>query len=445
MRDLTQGKTLKTFFRFGFPLVLSGLLTQSYHLIDTMLAGKLLGADALAAIGATAGLLQLVSAVMWGYSFGLSIYVAQMFGNRDFHGIRRCIVHNLAVLFLACVLLGGGMLLLRRPLLRMLHVQTALLRDTTLYFSVCLAGLFFIILNDSLMKLSNALGDSRMTFAMSCLAVALNVGGNLLAVRVLHLGVLGLALASVLAAAVVDLCYFLHLRRTFRQMGVAGERIAFDAGILRKTALYALPMSLQQVTMYFSSAAVYPYVNALRANATAAYTVILRVYDINACLYQGATMTVGNYTAQCIGGQKQHRLGRGLAAGTLLAAVCLLPVQALCIAFPVQISRLFFAADTAQEALDYAVLFLRQYLPFLGLNFVNNLFHAFYRGARATGLLLLVTFLGAASRVAATALLAPGYGMRGVYAAWVLSWGIEAVVTLALYLSGLWKKRAVYL
>lgn len=440
MKDLTQGNTFKTFFLFGMPLVLSGLLSQSYNIIDTMIAGKFLGEDGLAAVGGTAGLVQLTSAFMWGYSAGYCMQVAALFGSKDFYGIRKCIVHNLLAQLAACLLLGIGMILLRGPLFALLNVDARLYRDTAVYFTVYMLGLYLVTLNDCFMKIFNSIGDSKMSFYMSCLAAVLNIGGNLLAVVVLKLGVLGLALATVISAAIVDLCYVIRLLQIFRQMHVLQLPMGFDWPLLRRSAGQSLPVSVQQITMYFSSAAVFPFVNAIGPSATAAYAVAMKIFDINACMYQSSSMTVSNYTAQCVGSRKTHKLGKGLAVGAALAAVFLLPLLTLCALFPRQISMFFFEKGVHQQAIGYAVLFMRFYLPFLVLNVVNNMFHAFYRGIRATKLLLLVTFIGAASRVAATFVMAPTGGMQGIYGAWVLSWGIEAVITPILYVTGIWKK-----
>lgn len=442
MTNLTKGNTFRTFFTFGIPLVFSGLLSQSYNIIDTMIAGKCIGEDGLAAVGGTAGLIQLTSAFMWGYSSGFCIYVARMFGDQNYSGIKRCILYNLLTLLAACLLIGGGMLLLRGQIFDILNVEAVLMWETSLYFTIYISGLYFIILNDCFMKIFNAIGDSKMSLYMSCLAAVLNVSGNLLAVSVLKLGVLGLALASVLSAALVDFCYYLRLLHIFREMKVRHLSVGFDPTVLRNSFGYAVPTSLQQITMYFSSAAVFPYVNAIGTAATAAYTVVMKLFDINACMYQGASMTVGNYTAQCIGSHKHDQLGRGLAVGAALAASCLVPALILCAIFPEQISMLFFERHANGEAVGLVILFMRFYLPFLVLNLINNLFHAFYRGVRATGLLLLVTFVGAASRVAATILLAPQTGMNGIFSAWVISWAVEASVTLILYFTGAWKSHA---
>lgn len=443
MKDLTQGNTFKTFFVFGMPLVLSGLLSQSYNIIDTMIAGKCIGEDGLAAVGGTAGLVQLTSAFMWGYSSGFCIYVARMFGNKDYYGIKKCVIHNLLALLFACLLIGGGMILFQDQIFTILNVEERLWEETVLYFLVYIVGLYFIILNDCFLKIFNAIGDSKMSFYMSCLAAVLNIGGNLLAVVVLKLGVLGLALASVISAAIVDLCYFLRMIRIFLQMGVLHLKIGFDPAVLSHSAGYAVPTSLQQVTMYFSSAAVFPYVNAIGAPATAAYTVAMKIFDINACMYQGSSMTVSNYTAQCVGSHKLHKLGKGLTVGAALAASCLVPLLILCAVFPRQISMFFFDRGVNEEALGYTVLFMRYYLPFLIFNLINNLFHAFYRGTRATGLLILVTFIGAASRIAATVIMAPRSGMNGVFGAWVISWVVEAIITLILYFAGAWRSRVL--
>lgn len=442
MKDLTEGNIHKTFILFAIPLVLSGLLSQAYSVIDTVIAGKFLGEEGLAAIGATAPFISFVSSFFWGYSTGASIYVARLFGAREYDRIRQTVWSQLLFLAFLAIVIAAIAVAGRNVIFDFLKIEESLRDAAFRYFGIYIGGLFLIMMTFHAVYFLNAMGSSSFPFWMSLLSAVINIGGNILSVTVLGLGVEGLALASVFAALVVSICYVFRFRAAFRSLGCAGRcRLSFRH--IRLSLSYSIPVALQQMAMYFAGMVLSPIVNGIGTSATAAYTVVARVYDVNAGIYQNSAKTLGNYVAQCMGAEKADRIPKGLKAALAQGLLFLVPVLMVCVFFPEEICMLFFRGEELGESFTLAVLFARVYLPFILFNMVNNLFHNLFRGVKRMGLLMASTFFGAAVRIVASAILAVPYGMAGFYAGWVISWIAEVIFCLVVWFTGKWMPREV--
>lgn len=440
MKDLTRGNIYKTFILFAIPLVLSGVLSQCYNLIDTVIAGKFLGDNGLAAIGCTSAFVSFSSSIFWGYAAGASIHIAALFGARKYKDIKIAVYHNLGTLTVASIAFGLLVVLCDDWILTFLQVDPSIYTDAKLYLNIYILGFFLLLLSNNFVHIMNAFGLSSFPFYMSLVSAVLNIAGNILSVTILGLGVAGIALSTLIAALVVDLCYVCKLRTCFKEMGVLSNKVSFDFEIIKKISIYALPCSAQQLIMYIAGLVIAPMVNGINSSASAAYTVVQQIYNFSATIYQNSSKTLSNYTAQCVGAGKTEQLKKGVRVGTIQGIVFVSMPVLICALFAKPVCALFFPAGYVGEGLDYAVLFAQIYLPFLIFNVINNLFHSFYRGTASMKLLVLLTTTGAIARIVFSLIFIPGFGMQGMYIGWVLSWVAESILAIASFLSGIWKK-----
>ena len=443
MKDLTSGNVYKTFFLFGFPMVLSGLLAQMYGIIDTSIAGKLIGETGLAATGVTSPLTTFLSSVYWGYGTGFSIYIAKLFGAREYLKIRRAVATFFAIQIAFTAVMVAVCLGFHKQIFDLLNVDETLREEAYAYYSVYVAGLCFIVFNNSFLSILNAFGISGFQLCMSAAATILNIGGNILLVK-LGMGVKGLAISSVFAGGVVDILYIFKLRSCYKEMGVASEKFSLKAQGFKESFAYSLPNTAQQMVMYLSSLLLSPLVNGLGKEAPAAYSVALTLFNLIAAVFGNSAKALSNYTAQCMGLGKCDRIKKGLGAGALQGAAFALPFLLVCAVFPDTVCSLFFKSDASELTKNYAVLFARVYAPMMILYGVNNLFHALYRGTKASVCLFTSTLCGAAVRYAASAMLIAKLGMNGFYLGWAISWAAESVYAIVLYFTNVWnpeKKR----
>lgn len=432
-RDLTEGNIIRNFVTFATPLVLAGLLSQAFNLVDLVIAGQFLGETGVAAVGATSSLLTFYSAIFWGFGCGFAIFVANLFGGRKYTDIRRAIRSNVTVMVLSGILLSGLLILLRDPLFALLRVKDEIRQDAMIYYLIIMAGGIMPAMNSTCIHILNAMGCSSFPFWVSLVVAGCNVTGNILTVALLGMGVAGLAVSTLVSAVAGLICYAVKIHSCLRSLGLEKEPFRLDGHALTMAFRYSLPNMVQQTVMYTAGLWVSAIVNGISVAATAAYAVAAQVYEVNANVYQNSAKTVSNYVAQCAGAGKERQIPKGLLVGLVQGMAFLaLPLVFSCVCGQ-QVCALFFRQGGSEEAVALAVLFTSHYLPFLLLNLLNNLFHAFFRGMGSRVWLLAATTIGAAVRIGASIPLSMVMGMEGVYLAWVISWAVEAVFSVLVY------------
>lgn len=443
MKDLTKGNIYKTFILFAIPLVLTGFLTMAYNIIDTVIAGRFLGENGLAAVGATSAFITLASSVVWGFCSGFSMYIAKLFGEKNYKEIKSSIYCNTLIFTVVCLAITALTLVFRNNIYDFLKIDKKILNDAGIYFSVYMAGWIFIIMNNLGAFIMNAFGISRYPFVLSVASTVMNITGNIVSVVVLNWGVAGIAVSTVFSAFVVDVFYIIKIKKCFKEMKVDKCRVSFNGASFLQSVKYSVPVTVQQVVMYISQMLISVFINALGGGATAGYAIVSKIYSLNANIYQNSAKTLSNYAAQSVGARKPKNLTKGLKVGFLQGVVFVMPVLLICVFFAPGVCSLFFPSGYADVSLVYAVNFSRYFLPFIIFNVVNNLFHAFYRGVASMKSLISATTIGSIANFTASVILVKYYGMYGIFSGWVISWIVEAVFTVIVYISGRWKTAEI--
>ncbi len=440
MKDLTSGNIYKTFILFAIPLVLSGILSQCYNLIDTVIAGKYLGDSGLAAIGSTSAFITFCSSIFWGYSAGASIHIASLFGAHKHRDIKQAVYHSLGFSSIVSLAFGILVALCSDWILAFLKVDIIIRAEAKLYLNIYILGFFLILLNNSFVQILHSFGASSFPFYMSLTSAFLNITGNIVSITVLGMGVEGVALSTVLAASIVNIFHIIKLKSCFREMGVQKEKVSFDFQIIRKISSYAIPCSMQQLIMYISGVLISPMINSIGSYASASYTVVHQLHNIVATIFYNSSKIVGTYTAQCVGAGKISQLKKGVRTGLLQSTIYIIGPLLVCSLGAKTVCSMFFPANYDGEGLYYAILFAQAYLPFIWFNLVDNLFHSFYRGTGSMKLLVALTATGSVSRFVFSFIFIHFYGMRGVFIGWVLSWITESILAFWSFFAGSWKK-----
>ena len=442
MKDLTKGNIYKTFILFAIPMVLASLLSQAYSTINVIMAGKLLGDNALAATGATTPFTTFINSVFWGYGMGVGIHVSHLFGAKDYLRIKETVISNFMLLMSVMAVLSVLFVIFRYQIYAFLKVDPQIIPDCNRYFVITTLGKVFILFAANCVYIFNAIGDSALPMYVSSLSAILNIGVGAAAILFFGTGVEGLAIGTVVAAIVSTVIYILKFISVFRKMGVQKEKTPFCFGVIRETGKYSLSTMTQQSIMFFAGMILSPMINNIGSAVSASYTVTLRIFDINQAIYVNSSKTVGNYTAQCYGAKKYHLLKRGVRVGVVQSLVLVLPVILACCLFAKSVTGLFYREDADPISVQYTIEFLRYCLPFLFINVFANLFHNFFRGIGRMKALLIMTFAGSAARILISWLLIRPFGIYGYYVGWVMSWVFDAAVGAGIYFFGKWRKQA---
>lgn len=433
MKNLTEGNIYKNFFVFAIPLILAGLLSSAYGTIDNVIAGKFLGQEGLAATGSTSQAVRFFACIFYGMSVGFGMYIAKIFGSKKYALLKPAIFSVtlvvLGIIIVSCVLI----VLLHRPILKILNVAEDIYVDSAIYFCIYIGGFAIIFLNHYFMCIFNAIGLSVYPLIASVISGILNIVGNIVSITLLHMGVTGIALASIFAALIVDIVYIVKLYFCLKELETERAGLFFDKSAVKGFIKYGMPSSFQQSVMYISSVIVSAIVNSMGVSATASYNVVMRVYDIIAGIYQNASRTLANYAAQCFGSRQYKKLAKGLIVGLPQELLFTVPLIVLCAVFARPLTLMFFPKGFEGEAIDYAIIFIRFYLPFIVFNLICNLFHGFFRGISYMNIATVSTLLASVVRIIASLALVRAFMIEGVYAGWVVSWLVEAAFATFIY------------
>lgn len=440
MRDLTKGNIYKTFILFAIPMVLSGLLSQGYSIVNTIIAGKLLGDGALAVIGSVSPLNTFIDAVFWGYGTGVGVYVAHLFGGKKYMDMKSVMINNYVFLSLSGMLISLFVIIFRGAIYDLLNIEKSMISDVNGYFTILMLLKPIMLFAVNCVYCINAMGDSRFPFFMSLISSVTNVSLGIFFITVFNMGVEGLACASALSYFIVVIFYIIKLRKSYKILGVLGEKIKFSFSVIKNTCRYSVFSMLQQSVMYVVGFLLSPMVNSIGVAASASYTVTLRIYNVNSTIYENSGKTTGSYIAHCYGSKQYHLLKRGVRVGFLQNIALLAPMLLVCASFPNVVAGLFYTKGASPESVQYTVDFMRFCLPLIVSNVVANLFHNFFRGIGDMRALFITTFMGSLARLIIGWLLIKPYGIYGYYVAWVSSWLIDGLVGIIIYRFGSWRK-----
>ena len=322
MKDLTKGRPSVLILTFALPIFLANLLQLTYSLADTRIVGTFLGDNALAAVGATTTLSNLIVQFLMGMCNGFAIISAQCFGAKDMDRLRRSLGNSLVLGLLAAVVLTIGGLVFLQPILRFLNVPENLLNTATQYVSVIIAGLVVTLLYDVLAATLRAIGDTVTPLIVLAVSVVLNIGGDLLLIVVLHMGVLGAAVATVLSQliAVVVCAIYLWKKYVILRIRVNDLKLQ-DAGMLRNMLSSGLSMGFMSSLVNIGTLTLQTSINKLGQNIIIAHTAARKISEIFMIMFSVFGQTMATYCGQNLGAGRIDRVKKGIRLGIFYTCI----------------------------------------------------------------------------------------------------------------------------
>lgn len=401
-KDMTTGPITPLLVNFTVPLVLGNLFQLTYNAVDSIIVGKFVGEDALAAVGTSNPLMTLAILFINGVCLGAGILVSTAFGAGDTRLVERQVsttaiagsVFSL-VFSLACVILAN-------PLLRLLQVPEEILPIAVNYLRIVFGGLLFTFFYNFLAATMRALGDSKSALYFLMISSVLNIGGDLFFVEVLDWGSEGCALSTVLSEALCCVFCLIYIRWKVPVLQLGRRWFIFDSSLLKKTISYGWTSAMQQATVQLGKIAVQAIVNTLGINAMAAFTAASRVDDFTYMPQQNIAHAMTTLMAQNHGAGKKERVRQGFFCGLRIELIYGFCLMAVCLLFARPIISLF-VDDPA--VIDLGVKFLRCASLFYLMPGVTNGIQGGFRGLGDLKITLNSSMLNMGFRVAAAAVL----------------------------------------
>ncbi|MDP3950152.1 MATE family efflux transporter [Microbacterium sp.] len=426
--SLTTGRPWRVILAFSVPLLIGNVVQQLYQVVDTIVVGRELGVNSLAAVGATGSLLFLLLGFAWGMTSGFAIPTAQAFGAKDDAAVRRSVATGTLLSAAASILITIGGPMLAEPVLVLMQTPPELLAEATLFTQVSFLGAGATMFFNYLSAIIRAIGDSKTPLVFLTIACALNVVLVILLVGPIGWGVAGAALATVVSQAVSVLLCLEFVRRRMPMLHVRRADWKVTRDDIADHLRLGLPMGFQASIIAIGTLVVQVALNMLGAEAVAAYTTASRVDSLATALLASLGLAVSMYVAQNFGGRRPDRIRAGVKQATWMALIASVVLGVVLIAFGTHLVRLF-VGEGSDEVVELAHLMLiinGATYALLGVLFV-------LRGAlQGLGQAMIPTITGVVElfmRVGAAVVLGALFGFGGVAASNPLAW-VGAVVIL---------------
>ena len=399
--NMTRGPIAPLLVKFTVPLVLGNLFQLTYNAADSVIVGRFVGEDALAAVGTSNPLMTLAILFINGMCLGAGILVSNAFGAQDWPRLEKQVSTTAIAGAVFSLAFSALCILLARPLLRLMQVPAEVLPLAAGYLRVVFAGLIFTFFYNFLAATLRALGDSKSALYFLMLSAVLNIFGDLVCVAGLGLGVEGAALSTVASEAVCCLCCVAYIKARVPVLCLGRKWLVFEPSMLRQTVRYGWTTAMQQGTVQLGKIAVQAVVNTMGVSAMAAFTAASRVDDFAYIPQQNIGHAMTTLMAQNRGAGKADRVRRGFAVGMRIEAAYAVAIMAICFFGAEPIIRLF--ADQP-EVVELGVRFLRLVSLMYLLPAATNGIQGGFRGVERLQVTLNSSLLNMAGRVGGAAL-----------------------------------------
>lgn len=310
--DMTRGNPTRLIISFTLPVLFGNLCQQLYGMVDSIIVGRAISMEALAAVGATSGISFLVIGCIQGLTAGFSVITAQRFGAGDYEGVKRSVATSALLSLAATVLLTAAGILTARPLLEVMNTPADIIEDSYAYIIVIYYGVAATAFYNLLSCIIRALGDSKTPLIFLVFASFLNVALDLLFIITFHMGVGGAAWATVLSQGVSGLLCLGYAWRRFPLLRMEKRHWTFDWSYAWKHLRLALPMAMQFVITGTSVLVNQAVLNLFGSAAVAAFSAASKIHMLSEQVAVSFGTAMATYAGQNYGAGKAGRVQEGL-------------------------------------------------------------------------------------------------------------------------------------
>ncbi len=423
-KDMTTGSPLKLILGFSIPLLFGFLLQQFYNVMDTIIVGRFLGTDNLAAVGATGSVNFLVIGFCMGICSGFSIPVSHKFGAADYSGMRRVVANCLWLGIAVALIMTALTTTYCRNILVLMKTPDNIIEASYSYIWLIFLGIPVTILYNMTAGIIRALGDSKTPVMFLMMSTIINIGLDLLFITQLHLGVRGAALATVISQSISGTCCLLFMIFKFEILHIQKEEWRFDSHLAGSLLGMGIPMGLQYSITAIGSVILQSATNTLGSAAVASMAAGAKINGFLASPFDAMGSTMATYGGQNVGAKKLDRLDQGLKTCVLLGAGYSVLAFLITFFFGSSLAKMFVGAEEVEiiaNVRQFIVIATACFFPLALVNIVRFLIQGmgFPYFAILSGVFEMV------ARSAAGFFLVPVFGFDGVCfgspSAWILA------------------------
>lgn len=374
---MTHGSIRRQLISFAIPMAIGLLFQQLYNTVDTIVVGQFVGKEALAAVGSTSSIINMLVGLSAGLSTGASVVISQCYGAHDHQNLHTAVHTTITATFLMSVLGTLAGVAIVDPMLHMMDTPADVFSQAHSYLSIYFCGLSGLFIYNMGSGILRAVGDSRRPLYFLCFSALINTVFDLLFVVVFHMGVEGVAYATILAQFLSALLVLFVLTRDHAPYGIRWRDLGIRAGMLKRILSIGLPSGVQQAITAFSNVFVQSYVNFFGSACMAGWSSYNKLDAFLLIPMQAIALASTTFVGQNYGAKQLERAKKGAnqALGMSVIVTAALCVMLILCARP--LIRLF---TTDEEVIAYGVHFITLISPFYVLCCFNQIYAGALRG-----------------------------------------------------------------
>ncbi len=432
--DLTQGNITRALLGFTLPMLGSSMLQQCYNIADTLIVGRCIGPDALAAVGTAYTLMVFLLSVLLGLAMGSGTVFSLKFGNRDMTGLRSSVSASFILIGCITVALTAAVFIWIDPILHMLNIPESIYPLIRSYLWITFFGIPFTFLSNFFASLLRSVGDSATPLWYFAFSVILNIILDLVFIINLGMGIEGAALATVISQAAGAAGIIFHTFRYRGELIPGGNELRPSGSTYSEILSFSMLTCIQQSVMNLGILMVQGIVNRFGTVIMTAFAAAVKIDSFAYMPVQEFGNAFSTFTAQNYGAGKIHRIRLGIRSALVTVTIFSLAISLLVFLFADPLMKIFVSPEET-AIIDAGTVYLRiEGAFYIGIGFLF-LLYGYYRAVRMPGMSVVLTILSLGTRVALSYYLSgiPQIGVNGIWWSIPIGWMIADITGFVYY------------
>lgn len=439
--NLTQGKEWKVILHFAWPLLIGNLLMQLYNMADSIIVGRFIGKEALAAVSASFFIYYFLISLVIGIGSGTTVVVSQYFGAREYKKVQQAFSSFFIFMLIAGIFLSIAGIIFAEEVFRFTNTPPEVLPDAVRYFRIYIGGTFLFVTFNSVISILRGMGESFRPMIFILISAILNIALDLLFILGFGWGIEGAARATILAQGIAMCISLAYVNNTHPLLSIKKEDMTFHFELFYKSLKIGLPTSVQQCAIAIGLIALLRIVNDFGTDTLTAYGAAGKIDTIFTQAILTLSGALAAFTGQNIGAGRMDRVKNGVRcsmAVNLVLGICVF--GSVYFWGDKMISVFTTDPNVIQIGRDY--LFVLE--AFFVVHGALNIFNGVLRGTGDTFVPMLVSLLSLwLIRIPLASWLSNYYGTNGIWWSIGISIGIGCIIIYIYYKTGHWKKKAI--
>lgn len=441
MKDLTIGKEWKVIVVFALPILLGNVFQQVNTIIDSIVVGKYIGKDALAAVGSTFPVIFMMVALIIGISIGGTVVIAQNFGAKKLDQVKKASDTLMIFMFVATFIMSVVGIVFSKAIFRGLNLPAELIPMATLYIRWYFVGMIFIAIVQAIGAVLRGLGDSKTPMYIMITMTLINIALDFVFIAWMGMGVAGAALACVIGAFLAAVLGVAYVIKKQPLMEMNPFKMRFDTTIFKQCLNIGLPTGLQQSFVAMGMMAILAIVNGFGTDTVAAFTAAGRIDMFAALPAMNFAAALSSFVGQNLGANRSDRVTKGLLVTWIMTSIISILITIVAHFFGPELMSMFTKdANVIAIGARYLVIVCTFYILFSSMFTLTGVF----RGAGDTLIPMFITLFSLwLVRVPLSYFLSKSMGTDGIWWGIPVAWLVGAIASYYYYKTGRWKKKIV--